>query len=714
MAKYRHILAKTALILYLLFLGCTSIYGQNLILDSLQQLLPTVTNLKDSIDILYNIGNLMVEKDEKESQLILKQINQLAEQSDYLKAKVYALELERDIHLNKGNYKKALKIGKKVVRLCQQYNLKDDEARGLNSIGICFYETSRYDSSMFYIIKAMDIFEALGNKKRLASGYYNIGILAEQGGNEKKAIEYKKKALEMKIEIAPESNLASNYQGLATAYYHNRQYEKAIPIFLKGLEYAEKFDDQIQQIIIYNNLGANFKFLNRHNEALNSFLNAYKLCQTNNEPRLEGYALNGLSVSYYHLKDFEKADHYARQLVAHADTIGNLELATLAQKQLAFVAAGLQQFDSAFYHYEQFKFLEDSVAALKNISTFAELETKYKTGQQEKELLQKELELERKDKLRNQIIGGSILLILFLTGIFQYLRYRSRLRRKEAELALQLEHAEADKLRELDLLRTRFFANISHEFRTPLTLIKGLLQNAEKILGSKINQRPAEVSIPAKYVRMMRRNADRLLQLVNQLLDLSKLEAGRMKLEAGQGDIVRFVRRVVASFESLADQKEICFEQRFPKESITAYFDKDKLEKILINLLSNAFKFTQEEGKISIVMKSNPSEVSIAVADTGFGISQDEVSNVFNRFYSRDSKNMSNSEQGSTGIGLALTKELVELHHGKITAESQLNKGSIFIITLPLGEKAFKRGGDYYFQRKSTSGRNGDRFKTCF
>ena len=168
--------------------------------------------------------------------------------------------------------------------------------------------------------------------------------------------------------------------------------------------------------------------------------------------------------------------------------------------------------------------------------------------------------------------------------------------------------------------------------------------------------------------------------MINQLLDLSKLEAGKLKLEASNGNIVSFVKGAALSFESLAESKDITLKLLPEKEFIEMYFDKEKMMKILTNILSNAFKFTPEEGKISVSVKQIPlnspftkggkegGSVEIKIRDTGIGIAQEEIPKLFDRFYQVDSSHT--REYEGTGIGLALTKELVELHHGSIRVES--------------------------------------------
>jgi ligand-binding sensor domain-containing protein/signal transduction histidine kinase/DNA-binding response OmpR family regulator len=251
----------------------------------------------------------------------------------------------------------------------------------------------------------------------------------------------------------------------------------------------------------------------------------------------------------------------------------------------------------------------------------------------------------------------------------------------------QLEE-QADKLKELDNAKSRFFANISHEFRTPLTLIKGPL---EQILANSPDK-----DLESK-AHMMLRNSNRLLSLVDQLLELAKFDSGQMKLRAAQQNIVPFVKNIVMCFESLAQQNKVKLSFQGEADEISLYFDPEKMERILINLLANAFNHTPGGGKIAVSLRKTgaaalPGVVEISVRDTGTGIPAGQLPHIFNRFYRGESSYEYKSK--GTGIGLALVRELVELHHGEIDVESSCQpdhtRGTEFILRLPLGKKHLK------------------------
>jgi signal transduction histidine kinase/DNA-binding response OmpR family regulator/ligand-binding sensor domain-containing protein len=256
-----------------------------------------------------------------------------------------------------------------------------------------------------------------------------------------------------------------------------------------------------------------------------------------------------------------------------------------------------------------------------------------------------------------------------------YLLRRYELHRQQLKNELALEHEQTEKLQEIDRMKSRFFANISHEFRTPLTLILG---PSERIL-KKTSENDTK-----KQAGSIKQNASRLLGLINQLLDLSKLEAGELKLRASVGNIVSFIKGVTLSFESIAERKDITLIVNTTNEEIEMYFDKDKMVKILSNLLSNAFKYTAEGGEIVVsINETYTNSVTIRVKDTGIGIPKEEIPKLFDRFYQVDSSQT--REHEGTGIGLAHTKELVELHHGTFSVDSKINEWTEFTIELSLG-----------------------------
>jgi signal transduction histidine kinase/DNA-binding response OmpR family regulator/ligand-binding sensor domain-containing protein len=239
------------------------------------------------------------------------------------------------------------------------------------------------------------------------------------------------------------------------------------------------------------------------------------------------------------------------------------------------------------------------------------------------------------------------------------------------------------KIIELNELKTRFFTNVSHEIRTPLTLIQSPV---EELLYD-----PRRNETERRKLNLVQRNTQRLLKLVNQLLDISKLDVSKMKLEIIEADVIKYLVSVARSFASLAETKSIRYHLHFPKEELKTWFDPDKLEKIAVNLLSNAFKFTPAGGEVIFSASysvSNDPKISkilvFSVMDTGMGIPDGKEEKVFDRFYQVESSLRRDGE--GTGIGLSLAREMARLMHGDITIESKESHGSTFNVQIPLGK----------------------------
>jgi signal transduction histidine kinase/AraC-like DNA-binding protein len=253
---------------------------------------------------------------------------------------------------------------------------------------------------------------------------------------------------------------------------------------------------------------------------------------------------------------------------------------------------------------------------------------------------------------------------------------------------------QSERLKEMDQVKSRFFANISHEFRTPLTLIMGPLE--QMLVDNRENEHHRK-----KHLNLMLRSAQRLLNLINQLLDLSKLDSGKMKLRATRQNIIPFLKGLLDPFYFLAAQRKLGLVFKAEREELTLYFDPEKLEKVFGNLLSNAIKFTGPGGEIRVTVNFDPAASGnfpagaavITVADNGRGIPAEQLPLIFDRFY--QAGDSGEHDQKGSGIGLALTRELVVLHHGTIEIKSSdtgavENRGTEFILKFPLGKEHLK------------------------
>lgn len=272
------------------------------------------------------------------------------------------------------------------------------------------------------------------------------------------------------------------------------------------------------------------------------------------------------------------------------------------------------------------------------------------------------------------------IMLYIMTGIcLIYIIEKFIIRFQKQKFKKEQERIAASRLHEIDEMKLRFFTNVSHEFRTPLTLI---ITPLEKLIKGESNIENK------KILQMAHENAIQLLSLVNQLLDFRKIDVQGVQLLLSSGDIVIFVRNITYSFKDLSEEKNIHFSFSTTIPSLMMKFDTDKIFKIVSNLLSNAFKFTPEGGDIAVNLliqkgEEESNELLIQVSDTGKGIEFEKIDLIFNRFYQIPSVNDSDSTIG-TGIGLHLCREFVKMHDGSISVKSELGKGSTFTVSLPV------------------------------
>ena len=274
------------------------------------------------------------------------------------------------------------------------------------------------------------------------------------------------------------------------------------------------------------------------------------------------------------------------------------------------------------------------------------------------------------------IFIAAIQQVSFALSLGDQIRSTNR-ERENAENEVRQQQEQAEKLAAIDQAKTRLYANLTHEFRTPLTVIQGLSDNLQN------EEEPVRLKEKLGYIQ---RSGQQLLTLVNQMLDLAKAESGELSLKVVQGDLPQYLSFVTESFQALAEEKSIRLQYVADPNRLVMDYDPTRMQQVLTNLVHNALKFTSAEGRVDVMFKQvGDREVEIVVADTGEGIAAKHLGQIFNRFFQIASKNQPG---GGTGIGLSLVKELVELMKGRISVESDLGKGTTFRVRLPISHEA--------------------------
>lgn len=542
-----------------------------------------------------------------------------------------------------------------------------------------------YQQAMECFLEAEKGYARIKSRQNLARIYSQLGSLYKAQKLTDEALKYHQRSLMINKELNFKLGISVNLNNIGNIFDERKNYDSARYYYHKALEIKELLKDNLGIARTLNNLGMVFLNMGDVKNALQYHLKALVINQEANNKK--DLAINYANLGYDYLKanEFPRAAYNASQSLKLATDIHDLTLLSESYKILNEAAAGTGEYKKALRYYQLHKQYYDSVINEKNRNAIAEIRARYDVVKNETMIaelnsLKKDQELRMETIKANRNLYLSLLIgVMFILLAF-YMWIRSR---KKIELHLQ----------EVNHVKSKFFANLSHEFRTPLSLMLGpvekLLENAD-----------AEERV---LLEIIRRNAKRVLTLDEQLLELTRLETGNHKLKLTQGEISLVIKGIAGSFQSLAERKSINYTCEILLNDTTAIFDADILEKVINNLLSNAFKYTPGGGNISVSATFvNSSDVSgmkvfqkkirsryirIDIQDSGIGIPEKYHDKIFDRFF-QISDGKEYGREG-TGIGLALTKELVELSHGVITLNSREGQGSLFTVFLPVEKEVF-------------------------
>lgn len=546
-----------------------------------------------------------------------------------LAQKIGYKEGEAGALLNKGrllrqgsDYSDAMEHFLLALRIYEASENRLQIAYVYNDIAFCYYDLDQPEKLVESLNSALVIFEEIEDEKGIADVTNNLGVSNDLLGRFDSAVVYYERSLKMNLKIGAKEEAANCRLNLAAVYTVQEKYEEAIKLIEQARAYYVESDNSYAQIIVFIELA--------------------------NLSSAKG--------------DFSSAINYAEQAYEAAKTYGSVHKEMNISSHLINYYSKLNDGSNAYKYFKIYDDLKDSIFNENSAKLLTEAETRYET-----ELKEQQIEVlnqtNKQEKFRRNAFAALSALIL-IVGLLLINRKRNEAMKNRLLY---------DKGQEVERMKSSFFANMTHEFRTPLTLILGPIELLKEKITSKEERKQLDV---------MEKNASRLLDLINQLLDLSKLESGKMNLQEEPLDIVLLIKRISGLFESAAEIKKIKLTVESSLENSLCQMDADKIEKVFVNLISNALKYTPVEGSILISIKNTPSQdIQIQIKDNGQGIQTSDLEHIFDQYFQSDKA--ADYEYSGTGIGLSLSKELVELHGGSITVSSTMGKGTEFTLIFP-------------------------------
>jgi len=627
----------------------------------------------------------------------------LAQEIEYHEGIARGFERIANAHFQLGDNVRAESFYLKAREANKKANYYEIEASVLYNLGNIQYELGNYDRSTEYAQEAGELFLSHDDSIGYAATRYMISGNYGTTGNYDLAIETALEALGVFQRHNVRSWEIYTFDKLVHLYNIQKKYDESLEILETNLAYHRNSDNVKFTAITYRMIGDIYLFLEDYDNARLALDSSYIITnsygfkqeeiktlyslgmleyETQHTERAQtlferGLALSmelddalfkcsnylGLGKCLYEQKDYTGAIRNLEESIELAAMLENMENLSDGYLFLSMTYEDMEQHAMALTSYKSYKQFSDSIAANENQRQFAELTSKYEAVKKEQQISQLQ---EEKDTV--QMNNRRVILLWMLTIIVSLLVLAILI------LAWRKNKQLLAKEKELDKIKSRFFANISHEFRTPLTLILGPLQDLIKKKDSK--------AFHTELV-LIENNAKRLLTLINQILDLSKLDAGKYQLNIVRADLIAMMKRAAWSFHSLAEMKKIKLSFAADVEALDANFDPEMVEIMVNNLMSNALKFEPEGGHIEMQVHTKENgkteQIVWSVTNRGSFISPEDQAQVFNRFF--QSENTQDFGKGS-GIGLALVRELVELHGGSIRVESSMEKGTSFVVRL--------------------------------
>jgi len=605
----------------------------------------------------------------------------------------YSLEIkdrvsERDLNYllgisyhSQSNYDKAFHYYQLSFEQSSELGDSVQIGESLNRIALIYNVKGNYETALDYAIKSIRILENQNDKNALAKSYNHLGILYYVLKDYNKAEEVSTKALSFSESLEDDLIIAASHEHLVIIYIKLKQFEKALYHVRKTLELRKKNNDKLGMAGSYENMAIIYRNLKDYKTAIEHYDKSLAIKKELKNRRGMSSTYFGVGKLYLEIGEYNKSIYYTKLANDIRMELGDKRGLVSSLNQLSEIYTFLNDHKKALEFYKLSKIYADSLLSEQKNEAIAQLSEKYDSESREKEilLLQKENTIQKNMQLYLLII---IVLLLSMI-IIGYFAYRSKkkmtiaLSESNRQINLQKEELESinSKLEELLVTKDKFFSIIAHDLKSPFQGFLGILGLVDEDI-KKIDDKEIQ-----EYIILLKESAESTYQLLENLLEWSYIQRNKLVFQPVKIELRKLVEDILKHYIVFAKNKNIRLFSKL-EEDFILNADKNMLETILRNLISNAIKFSRENGKVEITAKLSGNTIEINVIDNGIGIPQEFIPKLFS-LTEKVSRKGTGGEK-SSGLGLLLCKEYVEKHNGNIRVDSTEEKGSQFIISIPV------------------------------